>query len=1121
MAMDRGRLQKKKYAPADVCRALALAGALLSAWVATAEAAERCTPAFGRVVSVQGHVEFQAAGAGWQATALNATLCAGDMVRVHQRSRAALLLSNETTLRLNQGTTLTLVAPGDKNTTLLEQISGGLHVITRTPKAFKVKTPFVNANVEGTEFAVRVTPGDASIAVYEGQVVADNDVGSVALASGEEAVGTKTAAPTKKKIVVRPMDAVAWTLYVPTLFDYQLEAGTVGGSPAQLARQRSIALYRGGQLIDALAALDNVADSAVDARFLTYRAGLLLVVGRLDEAKPEIDKALSVDPKHGDAHALLAIVAVVENDKDRALDHARRAVGLEPTSPAARIALSYAQQARFEIAPAVTSAKEAVKLDPQSALANARLAELRMSTGDLDGALAAAQEAVRLNPNLGRTRTVLGFANLLRIDTSGAKASFERAIELDSADPLPRLGLGLAKIREGDLGSGRVEIEIAAILDPLNSLMRSYLGKAYYEEKRDQLAGTQFDLAKAFDAKDPTPWFYDAIRKQAENRQVEALRDLEQSIELNDNRAVYRSRLLLDQDLAARNSRLAGGFGELGFDQLVLAGAYRSAAIDLQDFYSHRLLADAFSNRPRHDTARVSESLQAQLWQPLDVAPIETQRIDEQPFFLSGTGPASPGLNEFNPLFVRQGVRGTASVVLGGNNTLGDQILVSGLYGRTSVSVGHFYYKTDGFQEGWGLKKQIQNASIQTQFFPDATVFAEVRRVRQTQGDSSQNFFGPPLSIRLIQDRDLFRAGFRAQLSSTLGIAAVVTRQDQNATTEFPTGTPAFTFDGKETSWELQIPYRGDQLRLLAGMGQYRSPAVSDFLGFGTSSSVLKSSNEYIYAQFDAVPGVLTFDLGISHDSVTAVDFSQRQSRLSPKLGLLYRPLPNTAVRLATFRTMQRSLLAQQTIEPTQIVGFNQFFDDSIATKTKRTGIGLDQKLSRSAYVGVEFSHRRLTIPQSFTDPLERFTWKERDYRGYFYWLPTSSTSAWLEYTYERITEHPLFAESFVDARTHKLPLGMKFFRHEVGDSLKFMATAVRQTGEFRTDPLGIDFAPGTSSFWIVDLAYSIKLPHRLGLLSFELRNALDRHYSFQETDIVTPTLARRRLAFARFTVSF
>ena len=494
MTSDRRREAESLRTRAKAARGMAFVAILLCGWIVNARAAEPCTPAFARIVSVQGNVESRRAGADWKPAQLNATLCAGDMVRVHQRSRMALLLSNETTLRLDQGTVLTLAAPDDGKTTLLEQLSGGLHVITRTPKPFRVKTPFVNANVEGTEFQVRVAENSASIAVYEGSVVAANDVGSVALASGERAVVARNAAPTKE-IVIRPLDAVAWTLYFPTVFDYRLDAG-VAGSPGEAARQRSIALYRNGQLVEALAELDKDREGVADPRFLTYRAGLLLLVGRLDEAKPEIEKALRADPNNSDAHALLSIVAVVENEKDKALESARTAVRLDLKSPAALIALSYAQQQRFEIEQALASVQEAVRLDSSSALAQARRAELELSIGNLDAALAAAEEAVRLNPTLGKTQTVLGFAQLVRIDTRAAKASFEKAIELDQSDPLARLGLGLAKIREGDLESGRIEIEIAAILDPQNSLVRSYLGKAYYEEKRDDVAGTQFALAR-------------------------------------------------------------------------------------------------------------------------------------------------------------------------------------------------------------------------------------------------------------------------------------------------------------------------------------------------------------------------------------------------------------------------------------------------------------------------------------------------------------------------------------------------------------------------------------------------------------------------------------------------
>ena len=155
---------------------------------------------------------------------------------------------------------------------------------------------------------------------------------------------------------------------------------------------------------------------------------------------------------------------------------------------------------------------------------------------------------------------------------SDARAAFELVQEHEQArdDPLRFLGLGLVKIREGDLENGTIDINYAAGLDEGNSLIRSYLGKAYYEKKMGPEAEKQFKLAKEMDPNDPTPWFYDAIRKQTSNQPVGALYDLQKSIQKNDNRAVYRSRLLLDEDLAARSASLGRIYRDLGFGQLAL-----------------------------------------------------------------------------------------------------------------------------------------------------------------------------------------------------------------------------------------------------------------------------------------------------------------------------------------------------------------------------------------------------------------------------------------------------------------------------------------------------------------------------------------------------------------------
>lgn len=217
------------------------------------------------------------------------------------------------------------------------------------------------------------------------------------------------------------------------------------------------------------------------------------------------------------------------------------------------------------------------------------------------------------------------------------------------------------------------------------ALFWSYLGKALYEVKRYPLEMDPLAIAKTLDPNDPTPWLYDAIRKQSVNRPVEAMQDLQRSIELNDNRAVYRSRLLMDQDLAARGATLARVYNELGFQQLALVEGWKAAIEDPSNYSAHRFLSDSYAALPRHEVARVSELLQSQLLQPISITPVQPQLAESNLFILDSAGPQDPSLNEFNPLFVRDRVSLLASGTAGEKDTLGDEVVLSGVHGNVSI----------------------------------------------------------------------------------------------------------------------------------------------------------------------------------------------------------------------------------------------------------------------------------------------------------------------------------------------------------------------------------------------------------------------------------------------------
>jgi tetratricopeptide (TPR) repeat protein len=1091
-----------------------------------------CVLTVAKFVSIQGVVEFHRAGElGWRPAELNAPLCVGDRVRVRSRSRAALRLSNESMLRLDQKSAITFVGPVEDKATVLELMNGAIHVITRTPKPFKVRTPIVNASVDGTEFFIGAQPSETRITVYEGQVNAANAQGSLALTDREAAVIHENQ-PLRKEIMVQPLEAVHWALYYPTLIDYWFEAERKDRLPHLI--QNAIDYYRQGRLVEALSELDRSIIDEQTVESLIYRAGLLLMVGRAEEASLDLQQAFRIGPENSDALALQAVIAVVQNRKEEAVSLSSLAIERSPASSVAKLALSYAQQAHFQVEAALTSVEEAVQLDPQHALAWARLAELQMSIGYLDRALQSAEQAVKLNSDLSKTQTVLGFAYLLQIDLRKAQDAFAKAIALDQADPMPRLGMGIALVREGKLEAGRIDIEIAASLDPANSLIRSYLGKAYFEEKRYFLAGTQFDLAKERDPNDPTPWLYDAIQKQTQNRPVEALRDIQKSIELNDNRAVYRSQFLLDQDQAARGSSLARIYENLGFERRALMETAKSLSFDPASYSAHRFLSDAYVNIPRHEIARVSELLQAQLLQPINVNPVQPRMAVADLNIITGTGPAVMGFNEFAPLMERNKAQLVASGVFGSNSTLGDEVVVSALSDRASISLGQFHYNTSGFRENNDQIHNIYNAFMQYAMTPNLNLQAEFRRRESEHGDLLQDF-----------DRTVFRNDSRREIEEYMARAGFRYRLSSNQD---------LLFSGRYQDRSVRINNEENALRRhgfqIESQHLFRSKYFNSVLGGGTYQldNDAYRDNIYAYSNFLLLNG-LAVTLGLSYDSSSNIfdeDFKKKTSTLNPKIGVQWDIVRDLRLRFAWFEVVKPHLIAQQTLEPTQIAGFNQFFDDLNGSKSSRVGMGVDARLLKNLYIGAEVSERVVHVPvferRLFTSEeseiVEFEKQKEQVLRSYLYYTPLNFLALRGEFQFEKFVrndygnEIKLGGTDPVQIETLSLPLSVEYF-HSSGFFTRFGSTFVRQDivrkrdkeiSGWKRNP-GITNS-GVDSFFLLDWNAGFRLPKRRGILSFEVRNLLNKKFffrslNFYQSEATAPRFLPNRTAFLRATFNF
>ncbi len=672
--------------------------------------------------------------------------------------------------------------------------------------------------------------------------------------------------------------------------------------------------------------------------------------------------------------------------------------------------------------------------------------------------------------------------------------------------------------------------------------MRSYLGKAYFEEKREDLDGQQFATAKELDPNDPTPWFYDAIRKQTVNRPVEALRDMQKAKELNDNRAVYRSRLLLDQDLAARSASLARIYSDLGFQQLALVEGWKSVNTDPANYSAHRFLADSYSVLPRHEIARVSELLQSQLLQPINITPIQPRLAESNLFVVEGGGPAAISFNEFNPLFQRDRLALQASGILGDNSTRGDEIAVSGQGRGASFSFGQYHYQTDGYRVNNDFDDDIYNVYFQKNLSFKTSIQTEFRFRKIENGDLQLRFlddFAP--NRRQENQTNSIRLGFHHGFSQGSDLIGnfMYQKTDRSVRDQPDPVIVLFDLEGDDSAYsaELQQLFTSGQVKIITGVGYFDIDS-KDVINVELliplppplpplpvqQTNIIDNDNEhtnlYLYSYINYLKNV-TLTVAGSYDKFKEGD-SPDKDQFNPKFGVTWNPLPDTTLRGAVFRVLKRTLITNQTLEPTQIAGFNQFFDDVPGSDSWRYGVAADQKFSQSIYGGAEYSVRDLDVP--FTDisggtPVDKEAkWDEDLARFYLYWTANDWLALNGGYSYERIKRQDL-AVGARDVKTHRFPLGINFF-HPSGLSTLLAATYYDQQGSFEQQLAVGNFIDGKDQFWLVDAAVGYRLPKRAGFVTIGATNLFDESFQYFDTDPNNPAIQPERLFFVRLTLS-
>jgi tetratricopeptide (TPR) repeat protein len=621
---------------------------LSSAGTAHAQSAPTAS-AQGKVVALNGLVEHtEAVQERWTAARMLQPLMVAERVRTLEASRASILFIDETQVKLNAGAVLTVrqVKNAGGPASSMELQRGEAWFRTKNPRSgLTIQTPAAAAAVRGTEINVRIgAAGETVLTVVEGAAEFFNPQGSLLVLAGEEGTALPGQAPTKR-VILNPEDAVQWALYYPTRIAFsdlplapgapmaagfdRLRAGDTAGAIQvfQAAPQvepwarlgASMAYLADGDIERARSVVQApFDDAAAEAERRAQLAAIALDSGDIAVARQELAAVLATNPTALRPLVLRSSIELRQNQPAAARQAADRAVAAHPRSVGALIAASEAAQSQFDLETAREYLDRALAIDPGDLHALVNRARIRFGTDDTTGARDDADRAAAISPDDPQVRSLRGFIRLADGDVTGARTDFESAARRDPDFGEPHLGLGLAFFRENRVDEGLDEMLMATLLEPKVALYQSYLGKAYYQARRFEEGLSALASAKRLDPRDPTPWLYTSFFLRDQNEQVAALNELRQAIALNDHRAVYRSRLLLDRDLATKNVSLAQLYRQLGFEAWGAFEALNSLETDLTNSSAHLFLAETYGGLNDRTDALGSELLQHFLYAPVN-----------------------------------------------------------------------------------------------------------------------------------------------------------------------------------------------------------------------------------------------------------------------------------------------------------------------------------------------------------------------------------------------------------------------------------------------------------------------------------------------------------------------
>jgi tetratricopeptide (TPR) repeat protein len=1048
-------------------------------------------------------VEIQRAGSDrWERAATGQILRQGDAIRTGRDGAAALLMADETLLRLNADTHLVMaqVAAGAGWLKLRKIVPAALHSVRSTYRmlrgeiwfrnknrdaSLEIVTPAATMGVRGTEADVRLGADRVVVlTVLEGVVRAWNEAGAVDVGAREQAVARAGEAP-RKQLLAAPEDAVQWTLGLPAFLS---------------GRESPLAAAARGELARGMGRLEAGEVAEAERLFLD-----------LTTRQPEVPEAWS----------LLAVVHLMRGQKAQAVEEAARATELAPGSPDVWVVKGYVQQAAFDLDGAMAATRKALALDGRNVLALTNLARLLFGADRMDEAWEAIETAALAAPDDADVQTVRGFILLAYRNTEAARAAFQRAVELGPSLGEPHMGLGLVSMRQGDSATALEEISTAVLLEPRRSLFLSYWAKMLYQLERFEQARDLLKMAMALDPQDPTPWLYQAIILRDLNRPSEAVESMNRAVALNDNRAVYRSRFLLDRDLATKNVDLSILYSQLGLSAWARNRALASVKEDYTNFAGHLFLAGSLFSLEGRGQAGGNENQLAQLLQPANVNAFNT-------------------FNEYTTFFERPSLNGVLTGTLGSQDTMSGDVTVYGAIPQVNMAFAGTasYMDTDGWRRDQFYRFSDVIGKIKWDPSPKDGIMLLASHPNMKQGNIGYEVDRP--EDPFIWSRDRFtqiQAGYHRHLGPNSDLLFLYTHVRDKGSLQ-----SHHLFDQAPFTAELlgmsdyRVPRDQAQLQYMFRLGEHQlilgtvqnwgeTGVESDLRGylrlFGFRFPVLRVhegrdlntrfQSYYVEDIWKATPW-LTVEAALYYDRMNRANASSGMEWLvdevNPRLGVIITPTPSDTFRLAAFRYL---LSHAYRFDPSDVAGvtiFRNALEGSVGEEADLTwehqwSSGffsanlfylerkVDERVAADAGTVIETTRGRV---RGFEATLNQILWKGLGLNATYRFMDVDDENA-----------------LFNNRKDHQVTVGLNYV-HPCG-----LFGGMAQT--YRHEDLKVHRAD--EDIWLTDARIGYIFPGRRGSVDFTVANIFDERFNWIRDLFVFRGRAPARQFLGTVTINF